>query len=712
MRDTDAPRRSAVLRRLVNPRLALLLVLLAAVGCDLEKEAFCGREFGIITRPGTTGPTSPVAEGIPGPLGDLAYLFCMIFGASPVAESRPSTEAVTASFLPLSQQTATHRPTALSCSSDRCAALNFSPTGVNICSATTCDFVALPFGTGALQFSPDGRTLMAAGGSNFRILELAGPAAAGAEAAAGSGTEALPSVRTLVIPGSIIPLFAPPAIAFDPLTSRAHVCTSSGIVVLDPPYTSVAFTVPLAAPPSNCAGVAVTPDGSRIAATRNNNTVRFFAGPLTAGSTPETLAVPIIGSGPNLVGVAFARDGSKLVAAANSAPDLYLVEPPYGSASTVTKVTIPGVGAANGWTDVAFKPDNGGAVVTGAATPAAAADTGMAVGAFPFGSGDFSRVTVPGGRGAGVARFLEEAPCPAPAPAVAPAVEAGARARGGTAAMAAARKAARGSTEAVGPLVAAVLPLSRSVRVGCPATAFVTVINSGTETATGVSIAPATPVPAAFVYQTTNASNALVGTPNTPATIPPGQAQSFVIALTPTAPFPPTQVAFTIAGTNAGSAVVLPSINTLLLSASPARTGDPVALAGTTPRNDGIVDIPGDNGTGIFVVATVNVGINSVITVSGDTGPTPAAAAGEAILPVTIRVCQTNTATGACLADPAPSVTVPIAANATPSFAFFVQGSGTVAFDPAVNRAFVRLRDALGNERGSTSVALRTLAIP
>jgi hypothetical protein len=57
-------------------------------------------------------------------------------------------------------------------------------------------------------------------------------------------------------------------------------------------------------------------------------------------------------------------------------------------------------------------------------------------------------------------------------------------------------------------------------------------------------------------------------------------------------------------------------------------------------------------------------------------------------------------------------VTAAIAANATPSFGFFVQGNGAVPFDPAVNRAFVRLRDALGNERGSTSVALRTLAVP
>ena len=58
-------------------------------------------------------------------------------------------------------------------------------------------------------------------------------------------------------------------------------------------------------------------------------------------------------------------------------------------------------------------------------------------------------------------------------------------------------------------------------------------------------------------------------------------------------------------------------------------------------------------------------------------------------------------------AAPAPSVTTSIAANATPTFSIFVAGSGTVAFDPANNRAFVRFKDAGGATRGSTSVAVR-----
>jgi virginiamycin B lyase len=56
------------------------------------------------------------------------------------------------------------------------------------------------------------------------------------------------------------------------------------------------------------------------------------------------------------------------------------------------------------------------------------------------------------------------------------------------------------------PLVAAVLPASRSVEIGNTATAFATMINSGGANATGCAIVPVTPVPATFLYQTTDPS--------------------------------------------------------------------------------------------------------------------------------------------------------------------------------------------------------------
>lgn len=254
-------------------------------------------------------------------------------------------------------------------------------------------------------------------------------------------------------------------------------------------------------------------------------------------------------------------------------------------------------------------------------------------------------------------------------------------------------------------LVAAVLPSSRSVQVGTPATAFATILNAGLNQAVGVAISLASAIPATFAYQTTDClTNVLVGTANTPASIPPGGRQCFVIAVTPTAPFGPTEVAFTFAGTNAPPVGVLVGINTLFLSGNASPTPDPIALAATL-GNDGIVNIPGATGTGVFAVATSNVGITGTITVMADTGAAP--------LPVSIAICETNAA-GLCTTPLQPSVSTTIpgllstGVAGTASYGIFVTGSGLVPFDPTANRIFVRLLDAGGVVRGSTSVAART----
>jgi photosystem II stability/assembly factor-like uncharacterized protein len=251
----------------------------------------------------------------------------------------------------------------------------------------------------------------------------------------------------------------------------------------------------------------------------------------------------------------------------------------------------------------------------------------------------------------------------------------------------------------VPPLIAAVLPSSRSVQVNNPATAFVTLINTGSLPAVAASIAPPAGLAVNFSFQTTDpATNQVIGTQNVPVDIPAGQFQTYLIALTPTTAFAPTDVAFTFAAENTlAPAAPLTGINTLLLSSSFNATPDIVALAAAS---GGIVDIPGTTGTGAFAVATVNVGATGNITATADTG--------GASIPVSLFICQTDPGTGACLAPPASSVTTVINASATPTFAVFVQGNGTVPFDPAANRIFIRFSSG-GVTRGSTSVAARTL---
>jgi hypothetical protein len=247
-------------------------------------------------------------------------------------------------------------------------------------------------------------------------------------------------------------------------------------------------------------------------------------------------------------------------------------------------------------------------------------------------------------------------------------------------------------------LLAAVLPSSRSVQVGIVVTAFAVIINRGNSIATACKITPVSSVTANFHYQTTNPNtNQITGTPDTPVDITSGGFQSFVIAFIPTQPLASTYLQFSFDCANRDPAPINVGLNTLLLSASATPVSDLVAWA-ATPTHDGIVNILG--ATGAFAVATVNVGSSGSIIASADTGGVS--------LPVNLFICQTNPGTGACLGSPGSTVTTTINANDTPTFAVFVQGSGNVPFDPAVNRVFVRFNDGGNVTRGSTSVAVRT----
>ena len=254
-----------------------------------------------------------------------------------------------------------------------------------------------------------------------------------------------------------------------------------------------------------------------------------------------------------------------------------------------------------------------------------------------------------------------------------------------------------------GDLAAATLPASRSVQINNQATAFATIVNGTRVAATDCGIAPLTAVPAAFSYQTTDpASNALIGTPDTPVDIRAGESQSFVFAFAPTAEIAPTDVQLIYDCANTQSAPITVGLNTLLLSASSTPVADVIALV-ATPTGNNIVDLEGNLGINAIAVAAINVGSQSTITASADTG--------TASLPVTLSICKSDAATGECLSAPNASVTTVIDADATATYSIFIAGTGngTVPFDPARNRIFVRFRDGSGVPRGSTSVSVQTI---
>jgi hypothetical protein len=224
----------------------------------------------------------------------------------------------------------------------------------------------------------------------------------------------------------------------------------------------------------------------------------------------------------------------------------------------------------------------------------------------------------------------------------------------------------------------------------------------------GVLLNTALPGPPTFLYQTLDGTGiSVVGNPNTPTTIPPGGTKFFLLALTPPAVVPPTQMNFLFQGFDTIAAPIISSVDTLLFSAALTQPPDVIAIAATCPNAAApplTVNIPGSNSSAGFTMAAVNLGTAGNITVTPNTG--------SANLPVTLTVCRTNLQTGLCEQPlvPQSSVTTLLGTNEVATFNVFAQGTGqTISFDPAVTRIFVPFAEEVGGAiRGLTSVGVQT----
>jgi Metallo-peptidase family M12B Reprolysin-like len=257
-------------------------------------------------------------------------------------------------------------------------------------------------------------------------------------------------------------------------------------------------------------------------------------------------------------------------------------------------------------------------------------------------------------------------------------------------------------------VVSSVLPVSRSIKSDATATAFAVVINpGGAGTATGCKLAMPGTTAAQFSYQTTSAANALIGSPDTPVDIPAGGVQNFIFSITPGSAytgftpdifspvFTGADLAIDFSCTNRQSAESVPGLNTLSFIAETSDVMDVIALSATL-GSDGIVNTGG--GTGVFSVAVKNIGVGGTVTVTGEA---------SSAVTATVFVCETVTATGACMAAPSSSVVKTLSAGESATFGFFVAESATIVADFAQKRVFARFRQA-GVLRGATSVAVRT----
>lgn len=248
--------------------------------------------------------------------------------------------------------------------------------------------------------------------------------------------------------------------------------------------------------------------------------------------------------------------------------------------------------------------------------------------------------------------------------------------------------------------LASVLPSARSIARGTTATAFATMINTGAVPATACSLSAPPGFPANFSYQTTNAANVPIGTPDTPVNIAAGKSQGFLFTVTPLVDLNSSELAIVFDCTNTPTTITVPGVNTLILSASSTPSPDLLISIVTTPSGTGIINIPGNTSSMAFGTATVNIGAAGTIIASIDDNGRD--------LAFTATLCVTSPKTGVCTNPATPTATFPLAANGSATIAVFVTGKGTVPFDPGANRIFLRFKTADGVTRGATSVVVRT----
>lgn len=255
-------------------------------------------------------------------------------------------------------------------------------------------------------------------------------------------------------------------------------------------------------------------------------------------------------------------------------------------------------------------------------------------------------------------------------------------------------------------IVAAVTPVARATQVGSTVTAFATVLNQGSAAATSCSVAVPGGNPLTFTYRTRNHNTGALGTVNRAANIAAGGRQDFLMSFTPTGAMQ-RELALVFDCANTPPAPSAAGLNTfMLIGTSSAPPADIISIA-VTATNDGIMNIP-LNGTGIAVLAAQNIGASATIQARLSASPilSPTSA-----LPNTtsMLICRTNPTTGACLANPAPTVNFTPTANQIVTFTAFVTSNGrAIPFRPADTRLFVNFFQ--GNTPvGSASVAARTV---
>jgi uncharacterized repeat protein (TIGR01451 family) len=205
------------------------------------------------------------------------------------------------------------------------------------------------------------------------------------------------TITQVPLPGSIAS-YQTEAIVFN-AAGRAFVWNTAGISVLDPPYSSVAFTIPFGNASSG--SIAVTPDGNTILVTDFTASVEVFSAPFSASSVAVPL--PVAGAS-SLDGIAITPDGSTALAVdAGVGGNLWVISAPFNGSSSTQGIVVPI--AAGTFEDIGISADGQLAIMAGNDLGASTIVPFIQA-PFTTGGATVNQVNVTGGRGAGAVRFL------------------------------------------------------------------------------------------------------------------------------------------------------------------------------------------------------------------------------------------------------------------------------------------------------------------
>ncbi len=185
--------------------------------------------------------------------------------------------------------------------------------------------------------------------------------------------------------------------AATPNTSYVH--------VLDPPYTSIAFSMPIPVDEDRrevAEGIALTPDESQLLVASNGDVVWVIDAPFSASPSVQTLSAP--GLFLCTIGLDVTPDQQRAIVA-DCGDRILVVSAPFGASSTVEQLSVPPAATGAQLEHVTISADGQLAVVSGGSTGQALPMIVIEAPFTPAGA-TLHAVTAGSGRGAGAAEFV------------------------------------------------------------------------------------------------------------------------------------------------------------------------------------------------------------------------------------------------------------------------------------------------------------------